>query len=106
MFSYARWDHIETAVGRKLRVAGQESDCLHQSLSVRASFGTGDERRRSIAAAVDEAISQYFWRLTHLSFDLSTGARVPDRDRVGFVDLRIVDWVNQPEERWLHVEQL
>ena len=96
-------DRIAERLAQNLQVAGQNSDCLHQSLQLRASFPTGDAEHLIRVQALDRVLNDCYPMADYLCFGLDGGERHPDREKRQPIDPAIVDWIAGGEDRWYFV---
>ncbi len=91
----------ETWVGRKVRVAGCDNDCLYDNFAVQAGFPKHGRCELWKMVQLDRVLNAYFPITPRLTFDMKSGRRLPEWDHRVPTDRAVLQWVLEGEDRWL-----
>lgn len=104
--TFARSHYIDKRlenVGRSIKIAGYDNECLHQTLWMRATFPTDDVDKRSTLQQITDKLVALRPGIKIQATDLETGERLPSFDKTERVDPKIVEWALSDVENWLRV---
>lgn len=96
---------LSEQIGHRVRIAGQDPDCLYDMLSAKIRIQTGNSHQISRVAEVDHILRDCFQTIAISSFNLQTG-RILQEDVYRIpMDPKIRDWLLTDDDRWLSISR-
>ncbi|WP_057464497.1 hypothetical protein [Pseudovibrio sp. POLY-S9] len=103
---FSRSQHLDKQLdelGRNVKIAGHDDECLYGTLMFAASFPTKDAQKRDTLQQVAEKINALTPELKVHATNLQTGEPLPYLDKIKRIDPVITDWVLSDERNWLQI---
>ncbi len=101
-YSY-RTEIFERDLGVNLKVAGQDEGCRYSNLSIDACFSKEDDLQLRLAIEFNKILNCFFPEVQFQCFDLKNGKRRLDKDYKAPIDLEVLKWILDGEDRWRSV---